>query len=249
MSAPMTEQEWFATAYTSELWCSEPLAACSLRKMRLWACACCRLIWHLIPTERGRRAVEVAERVADGRATEEERAAAQAEAERAREELGPERGSMGWVDAEVMTAIEYTIAADLEDDPEGVSLHASRACRRFAAITDPKHTAPDRGNYDAGYGPPAIEAEEAACREHTILLREIVGNPFRPVAVATSWLTSEALALARGIYEEKAFDRMPILADALQDAGCDSDDVLDHCRGPGPHVRGCWVVDLVLGKE
>jgi hypothetical protein len=81
------------------------------------------------------------------------------------------------------------------------------------------------------------------------LLREVFGNAFRPVRVAPSWLTSDVVSLARGIYEEQAFDRMPILADALQDAGCDSDDILDHCRGPGSHVRGCWVVDRVLGKE
>jgi hypothetical protein len=64
-----------------------------------------------------------------------------------------------------------------------------------------------------------------------------------------NWLTSTVRALADGTYEQKAFDRMPILADALQDAGCSDEQVLDHCRGPGPHVRGCWVVDLVLGKR
>lgn len=77
--------------------------------------------------------------------------------------------------------------------------------------------------------------------------RDIFGNPFRPVAFDPAWLTSTVIALAAGIYEDKAFDRMPILADALQDAGCDSTDILNHCRGSGPHVRGCWVVDLILG--
>jgi hypothetical protein len=86
--------------------------------------------------------------------------------------------------------------------------------------------------------------------EQVALLREIFGNPFRPVAVDPAWLTSDVLALARGIYEEKAFDRMPILADALQDAGCANEDVLTHCRDVTQlHVRGCWVVDLVLGKQ
>lgn len=79
-------------------------------------------------------------------------------------------------------------------------------------------------------------------------LREIFGNPFRPITVNPSWLTSNVIALASGIYEEKAFDRMPILADALQDAGCDNTDILDHCRDPNAvHVRGCWVVDHLLG--
>ena len=64
-----------------------------------------------------------------------------------------------------------------------------------------------------------------------------------------AWRTDTALSLARQMYESRDFSAMPILADALQDAGCDSDDILNHCRGPGPHVRGCWVVDLVLGKS
>ena len=81
------------------------------------------------------------------------------------------------------------------------------------------------------------------------LLREIFGNPFRPVSLARSWLTPNVLALAQTIYEERAFDRLPILSDALLDAGCDNPDILDHCRSPGPHVRGCWVVDLLLGKR
>ena len=76
----------------------------------------------------------------------------------------------------------------------------------------------------------------------------MLGNPFRPVEVDSTWLTSDVLLLAGGIYDERAFDRMPILADALQDTGCANDDVLNHCRGDGPHVRGCWVVDLLLGK-
>lgn len=80
------------------------------------------------------------------------------------------------------------------------------------------------------------------------MLREVFGNPFRPVVPDPTWLTSDVLLLVRGIYDERAFDRMPILADALQDAGCDNEEVLSHCRGTGPHVRGCWVVDLLLGK-
>jgi hypothetical protein len=81
------------------------------------------------------------------------------------------------------------------------------------------------------------------------MLRDIFGNPFRPVAFDPRWRTSDSVGVARGIYEDRAFERMPILADALMDAGCDDEQVLSHCRGEGPHVRGCWVVDLVLGKE
>jgi hypothetical protein len=80
-------------------------------------------------------------------------------------------------------------------------------------------------------------------------IRDIFGNPFRPLTINPSWLTSTVLALASGIYSEKAFDRMPQLADALQDAGCDNEDILNHCRQPGQHCRGCWVVDLILDKK
>jgi hypothetical protein len=81
------------------------------------------------------------------------------------------------------------------------------------------------------------------------LLREVFGNPFCPITFSPELRTDTALSLARQMYDSRNFSAMPILADALQDAGCDNDDVLAHCRGEGPHVRGCWVVDLVLGKE
>ena len=76
----------------------------------------------------------------------------------------------------------------------------------------------------------------------------VVGNPFRPVTFDPLWRSETAVALASAIYADRAFDRLPILADALEEAGCDLPDVLAHCRGPGPHARGCWVVDGVLGK-
>jgi hypothetical protein len=91
----------------------------------------------------------------------------------------------------------------------------------------------------------AAESEEE--RVQAALLRCIFGNPFRPVTADPSWLTSTVTALARGIYADRAFDRLPILADALQDAGCDHADILGHCRSDGPHAHGCWVVDLLLG--
>jgi hypothetical protein len=81
------------------------------------------------------------------------------------------------------------------------------------------------------------------------LLRDIVGNPFRPVVLDSHWRTANVIGLAQSIYAERAFDLMPILADALEDAGCDNTDILIHCRQAGKHMRGCWVVDLALGKE
>jgi hypothetical protein len=89
----------------------------------------------------------------------------------------------------------------------------------------------------------------ASLKKNLTTFRDIFGNPFRPVVFEPAWRTSTAVALAQQMYDSRDFGIMPILGDALQDAGCDNDNVLDHCRGPGPHVRGCWVVDLVLGKQ
>jgi hypothetical protein len=82
------------------------------------------------------------------------------------------------------------------------------------------------------------------------LVRDIFGNPFRTTSLSPEWRTDTAVSLARMMYAAREFSAMPILADALQDAGCDNDDILSHCRGSNQvHVRGCWVCDLVLGKE
>jgi hypothetical protein len=84
------------------------------------------------------------------------------------------------------------------------------------------------------------------------LLRDIFGNPFKQPTLDPSWLSwndGTLPKLAQSIYDERAFGRLPILADALEDSGCTDPDILGHCRGPGPHMRGCWVVDLLLGKE
>jgi hypothetical protein len=86
-------------------------------------------------------------------------------------------------------------------------------------------------------------------RAQATLIRDIFGNPFRPVSVDPAWRTSTVVSLAQGIYDERAFDRLPILADALEDAGCTDADMLNHCRQPGEHVRGCWALDLLLGKQ
>ena len=80
------------------------------------------------------------------------------------------------------------------------------------------------------------------------LIRDIFGNPFLPVTFSPAWRTDTAIALARTMYDARDFSAMPVLADALQEAGCEDTSILGHCRGEGPHVRGCWVVDLVLDK-
>ena len=81
------------------------------------------------------------------------------------------------------------------------------------------------------------------------VLRDLVGNPFRPVSFNTEWRTSTVVSLAKTMYDSRDFGPMPLLADSLQDAGCEHEDILSHCRdASGTHVRGCWVVDLTLGK-
>jgi hypothetical protein len=84
------------------------------------------------------------------------------------------------------------------------------------------------------------------------LLHDLFGNPFRPPPpippAVLAWNDASVRRLAEGVYQDRAFDRMPILADALEEAGCTNSDILSHCRGPGPHIRGCWVVDLLTGR-
>ncbi len=95
----------------------------------------------------------------------------------------------------------------------------------------------------------AIQRRAERMARQAALARDIIGNPFRPVSLDPSWLTSNVLALAQGIYADYAFDRLPILADALMDGECTQEDILSHCRSDGPHVRGCWVVEYLLGRS
>lgn len=92
-------------------------------------------------------------------------------------------------------------------------------------------------------------ADATRCLPQCAVLRDIFGNPFRPVAFDPNWRTPSVTAVAHAIYSQRRFEDLPILADALEEAGCTSADILSHCRLGGEHVRGCWVVDLVLGKE
>jgi hypothetical protein len=94
-----------------------------------------------------------------------------------------------------------------------------------------------------------VEVRLAEVAAQAALLRDVFGNPFRPVAFSPAWRTPTAVALAERMCESRDFLALPVLAVALQDAGCEHPDVLGHCRGGGEHVRVCWVVDLVLGRE
>jgi hypothetical protein len=124
----------------------------------------------------------------------------------------------------------------------------------YLVTASPLHAAHRVSSYSRRFASPhrvdgsSISERDAERRTQSRLLRDIFGNPFRPVSFSPEWRTDTAVSLARQMYESRDFSAMPILADALQDAGCDSAEILGHCRGAGPHVRGCWVVDVVLVK-
>jgi hypothetical protein len=236
----MTEAEWLA--------CDDPEAILnyicrseSLRKLRLLACGLCRQNWDRFPHRTCQEAVETSERFAEGAATGHALSQAAWRAEGiifaidgkvAKYQQEQRAIQSGWLAPEDAIEDGYVI------NPSGRRVSYSDA-RRMAEVAE-----------RVAFG--RAGALMRPCRElfDRIVIRDVFGNPFRPVAVDPHWLTSDVVALARGIYDERAFDRMPILADALQDAGCDSAAVLDHCRDPnGVHVRGCWVVDLLLGKS
>jgi hypothetical protein len=96
----------------------------------------------------------------------------------------------------------------------------------------------------------SIESYRAMLTEVQLsLLQEIIGNPFRRPNFDQALRCPAVIDLAQSVYDERAFERLPILADALQNAGCENEQLLTHCRQPGPHVRGCWALDLVLGRK
>jgi hypothetical protein len=222
----MTEAEWLA--------CGDPAPMlefvrhnASDRKCRLVACACCRALDHIVD-DRQRQAVEAAEQFADGKMGSRE----------------------FWRASDGFSNKHHQFFDAVSDgDRHPAPSVVSDCLVSCACVHEPR----DQGEpwdgacdatFTAGYvSPPDLRS----VRGH--LIRDIFGNPFRPVAFDPRWRTADALGLARAVYEDRAFDRLPLLADALMDAGCAGEQILDHCRGPGPHVRGCWVVDLVLGKE
>jgi hypothetical protein len=197
------------------------------RKRVLFACACCRRIWLLLKDDRSRRAVEIAERSADGLASDEELATAQAGALEARD------------------AVSVALRG-----ADRAAIHATRvACHAVweAVLLEIERAIADLAEAEIFGG---ITSTLSNVKEHqAALLHDIIGNPHRPITIDLAWRTSNVTALAQAIYDDRVFDRLPILADALEDAGCDNADILNHCRQPGVHVRGCWVVDLVLVKE
>jgi hypothetical protein len=226
----MTEEEWLGCT-TPHLLLNHLGHEVSERKLRLFACAWAGHLWRFLADQRSREAVLVAERFVDGLAGRSELAAVFNAAQAAWSELrrAPPRGrchrSSKWAGRALRAAEAAMNAAH--------PLWDGRAARRAAAREDWLGNA-------------------SICNTQCGLLRDLFGTPFRPVRLDPGWLTWRdglIVCMARSLYQEGRFEDLPILADALEEAGCDNRDVLDHCRSGGEHVRGCWVVDGLLGRQ
>jgi hypothetical protein len=228
----MTEAEWLACEELGQM-LGYLRGKASDRKLRLFAVACCRRIWRVLADERSKRAVEVLERFADGTGTVEDVLEARAHAESA---MIQSAESIHGAESNTL----WAAAASARNGVFNVML--SRHCARKAA-----RSARIAAACAAGEG--AAAAERAA---QVALLRDLFGNPFRSAPrIDPAWLawnSGTVRKLAEAIYEERAFDRLPVLSDALEDAGCADAEILTHCRSGGAHARGCWVIDLLLEK-
>jgi hypothetical protein len=233
----MTEQEWVACTSLDKMLGSRwgkvnpAVRQAGRRKLRLFACACLRQVWPHMADPGSRQAVEVAEGYADGRASRKHLTDAHDAAWRAGRGLSlPDNSGAGGA-ATVFGAGRAAI--------ESAATAATLAWRaRHAGLLSER------------------EAEQVGV-EQCKLLRDIIGLlPFRPATVSPAWQTPQAVALAQAAYDQRELPagtldlaRLAVLADALEDAGCDQADLLAHLRGTGLHVRGCWAVDLLLGKS
>jgi hypothetical protein len=219
------------------------------RKLRLFACACCRRIWDRFPHQLNRDLVAAVEDHPDGRFEDADIYNAGVASSSVEHEL---RGVPAYWVAKYLGRGFYKMTAF-----ESAALVACKAM----SVDDPEygHRVGDalfwsvpRGAAEArdvSLPEPVPAAARVEATAQAGLLREVSGNPFRPVAFEGEWRTEAVVGLARGMYETRDFGPMPVLADALEDAGCADADILAHCREGGPHVRGCWVVDAVLGKS
>ncbi len=218
----MTEEQWLrCTEPIPILECLRQSGAASERKLRLFAAACCRRIWHLLDAD-GRAAVETSERFADGSASEAELMAA----------VWANRGSR---DIDARAAVDSAAVGAWRP---AVALLASVGGRPPGFVSPPADST-------------ALARERAAQeRAQADLLRCVLGpRPFGHRAVEAAWRTPAVLAIAWHAYAERDFEDMHVLADALEEAGCADQVFLAHLRGGGPHCRGCFVLDGLLGKE
>jgi hypothetical protein len=248
---PLTEEQWL----TDDLFLLSQLQRHvrisnepdGPRRLRLFACACCRRAWHLFTDEREERVVEIAERAADGQASRRELVDAEAEAAaltRGREAQFLSRPRHGaspeWCEEVARQMLAYAVQAAASTRlawyAGGPALTVASALSYWATRQAPERQV-------------AIQQEEM--RTNAALARDLFGNPFRaPPAIDPvwrGWKGGTVGRLAQSIYVEGRFDDLPVLADALEEAGCTDVDLLAHFRRPGVHARGCWLIDLLRG--
>lgn len=247
----MTETDWLAAADP------EPMLRGltpppSERKLRLFALAWCGRIDHLITDARSRAAlafvtshVETTPNRKKGRPTVERGAEIAYQ-----EACGSSGGTMSYwsVDYGAMCAADAARKALRKNASVAASLTAEEVVR---VVCWSERISQDRSSRSPLGTIEQSSREQSSRASQADLLREILGNPFHPVAIDPSWLwwnDATVPRLAQSIYGDQSWDSLGVLADALEDAGCAEDAILDHLRSPGPHVRGCWAVDLLLGK-
>ncbi len=241
----MTEAEWLAATDIHDM-LEHLRGRASERKLRLFAVACCRRIWHHFTDDRSRRVIEVAERHADVLVTEDEWLATSS--------LRMDAGER----SHLRSAVYWTAESDAAP-----TFFAGQAAFYAWAVDWAwlMRLSPDE--QEEAWHFIEEESSQPEFTEHqpqSAVLRDLFGNPFRPAPAvdppSLAWQGGTVRELARTAYDERRLPegelepaRLAVLADALEDAGCADPELLGHLRGPGPHVRGCWAVDLVLGKE
>jgi hypothetical protein len=241
----MTEQEWLASGYSLKMlafihrWKGMNRRKAGRRKLRLFGCSSCRRMWEQMTDERSRQAVVVAERWCDGNANI-------AEVEQSR--TLAQKAYSATFDRYLFVEDDYLELVRIRGWLEGDELSAAIGAMNVLDSQAVNFISTCLSNR-CGEELPEYPIYMARSRAEAVSLRCIFGNPFRPVRFNSTWRTPQAIALARTDYEERRFEDLPLLADALEEAGCTDAAILAHLRGPGPHVRGCWVVDLVLDKN
>lgn len=252
----MTEGDWLhgtPRVMVAALRSLDVPRSADLRKRRLLACACGRRIEHLLADERLHQAIDATERFAEGLLDPAALESAYDEARRAVNEGGRDVGQARWLTPEGHRRAwnAYGQRVVYQQLPWIIAHFAGTLARLMASEL------PWEVLLEAAYGAEFLAGpHEASSRDVSPavagLLRELYGNPFRPVAIAPNWLAwSDATPrrLAEVIAAERRYADLPILADALEEAGCDEPTLLEHCRRPGRHVPGCWALDRLLGKE
>lgn len=219
----------------------------SVRKLRLFAAACGRWVWPLLPSERGRQWVRIAEALADGGPPD-------CDLEAEREVFTETFDHIDGFRQERANNVAYNslLVAHGAIEHEAEFGTGSGSLGSGARLTDvARYAAWAWAHFRRPDDTMAVDMEVFSSELASLvpLVRDVFGDPFWRTGFDPRWETDEAVGVARGIYDDRAFERLPVLADALMEVGCDNPVILSHCRSAGPHARGCWVVDLVLGRE